>query len=89
WHQRQQRSTVPGWLVSNRISEVNNFYNTTNTQEALNFLHKYDVRYVYAGQLEWVYYLPEGMNKFDEMVQLGYLQEVYRNKGVSIYEVVN
>lgn len=88
WHQRQQRATVPGWLVSNRVSEVNAFYNTTNMQQALNFLRKYEVQYVYAGQLEWVYYSPEGMNKFDEMVQLGYLQEVHRNKGVSVYRVV-
>lgn len=89
WHQRQQRSTVPGWLVSNRIAEVNSFYNTTNIQQAVNFLHKYDVKYVYAGQLEWVYYAPEGMNKFDEMVNAGLLKEVYRNKGASIYEVIN
>ena len=87
WHQRQQRSTVPGTLVSNRIREVNNFYNTTNVQEALNFLHKYDVSYVYAGQLEWVYYSPQGMNKFDQMVQAGYLEEVYRNRGTSIYHI--
>lgn len=87
WHQRQQRATVPGWLVSNRIREVNNFYNTTSVQEALNFLQKYEVTYIYAGQLEWVYYNPQGMNKFEQMVQAGYLEEVYRNAGTSIYRV--
>lgn len=87
WHQRQQRATTPGWLVSNRVREVNQFYNTTNVQEALNFLHKYEVEYIYAGQLEWVYYSPQGMNKFDQMVQAGYLEEVYRNAGTSIYRV--
>ncbi len=87
WHQRQQRATVPGWLISNRIREVNQFYNTTNIQEALNFLQKYEVAYIYAGQLEWVYYHPQGMNKFEQMVAMGYLEEVYRNAGTSIYRV--
>lgn len=87
WHQRQQRATVPGWLISNRIREVNQFYNTTNIQEALNFLQKYDVAYIYAGQLEWVYYHPQGLNKFEQMVAMGYLEEVYRNAGTSIYRV--
>ena len=42
----------------------------------------------YTGQLEWVYYSPEGMRKFDQMVQAGYLEEVYRNQGVGIYHVL-
>ncbi|MCA9933491.1 MAG: hypothetical protein KC415_06185, partial [Anaerolineales bacterium] len=89
WHERQQRSTVPGWMITNRITDVNNFYNTTSIQEALNFLQKYDVDYIYAGQLEWVYYSPDGMNKFDIMTEAGYLEEVYRNRGVSIYRVMD
>ncbi|MCA9973652.1 MAG: hypothetical protein KC425_25740, partial [Anaerolineales bacterium] len=88
WHQRQQRSTVPGWLVSNRANDVNAFYNTTSVPEALAFLARYDVAYVYAGQLEWLYYSPDGMRKFDDMVQAGYLEEVYRNRGTSIYRVL-
>ncbi|MCB0005313.1 MAG: hypothetical protein KDE04_02640, partial [Anaerolineales bacterium] len=63
-------------------------YNTLSIDEAMALLAKYDVDYVYTGPLEWVYYNPEGMRKFDEMVAEGYLEEVYRNPGVSIYKVV-
>jgi uncharacterized membrane protein len=63
WHQRQQRAVVPGTLVSARITDVNTLYSTTNTAEALAILNKYDVRYIYVGQLEWVYYNPQGLLK--------------------------
>lgn len=88
WHQRQQRAVVPGTLVGNRITDVNTLYSTTNTAEALSILEKYEVGYIYVGQLEWVYYTPDGLNKFDSMADQGLLEEVYRNAGVSIYEVM-
>jgi YYY domain-containing protein len=88
WHQRQQRAVLPGSLVTNRIIDVNNLYNTTDINQAMQILEKYDVNYVYAGQLEWTYYHPRGLLKFDEMVEQGLLDEVYRNGGVSIYEVL-
>jgi uncharacterized membrane protein len=88
WHQRQQRAVIPPSLISNRIADVTTVYSTTNTAEALSILEKYNVRYVYVGQLEWIYYNPQGLLKFDSMAEQGLLQEVYRNEGVSIYEVM-
>jgi uncharacterized membrane protein len=88
WHQRQQRAVMPASLVSSRINDVNNLYNTTDIAQALQILEKYDVKYLYAGQLEWIYYHPQGLVKFDDMVEQGLLDEVYRNSGVSIYEVI-
>ena len=89
WHQRQQRAVLPGAFVSSRIDDVNQLYNTTDVNEALAILDKYDVAYIYAGQLEWVYYPPPGLIKFDRMVDDGYLEEVYRNEGTSIYRVLD
>lgn len=89
WHQRQQRAATPGFLVSNRISQVNAFYNTNNVQEALDFLEQYDAAYIYVGELERVYYHPEGLQKFDQMAATGHLEEVYRNQGTTIYRVIN
>lgn len=88
WHQRQQRASVPDTLVWSRVNDVSSLYNTTDSAEALRILDKYGVKYIYAGQLEWTYYSPQGMQKFDMMVEMGYLVEVFRNAGVSIYEVV-
>ena len=87
WHQRQQRAVLPGNLVSDRIDDVNRFYNTADVYEAQAFLNQYDVGYVYVGQLEETYYHPDGLAKFEQMVSLGMLQEVYRNDGTVIYKV--
>jgi uncharacterized membrane protein len=86
WHQRQQRAVLPGMLVANRIREVNTLYNTTNISEAIDILDRYDVAYIYVGPLEWTYYQPNGLVKFNEMVEAGTLQIVYLNNGVTIYE---
>lgn len=87
WHQRQQRATTPGSLISQRISDVALLYNTEDIQLAQQILAKYHVGYIYVGQLEWVYYAPTGLQKFDQMTAEGLLEEVYRNSGTSIYAV--
>ncbi len=51
WHQRQQRTLTPQ-LVEQRVTEVGLFYSTTDTQEASDFLRRYNVRYIVVGQLE-------------------------------------
>jgi uncharacterized membrane protein len=88
WHQRQQRAVLPASLVGSRIQDVNTLFNTVETEEALSIIDKYDVSYLYVGPLEWTYYHPEGLLKFDSMVEDGLLKEVYRNEGVSIYKVI-
>lgn len=89
WHQRQQRAVLPGTIISNRITDVQTLYTTADMNEAMRIIEKYGVKYIYVGQLEYVYYDINGLNKFDQMVEAGYLEEVYRNGGTSIYEVVH
>ncbi len=88
-HQRQQRAILPGQFIDQRIRDVHTLYNSEAVLEAQNILTKYDVSYVYVGQLEWVLYSPVGLNKFDQMVEMGLLEEVYRNAGTSIYKVLD
>jgi len=87
WHQRQQRAVLPGSLVTNRIQDVSSLYSTPNIEEAQNILNKYDVSYVYVGELERNYYRPEGIAKFDLMAASGLLNIVYQDDSVTIYEV--
>jgi YYY domain-containing protein len=87
WHQRQQRALLPASIVGDRIFDVDSLYNTIDPQEAMDLINKYDVSYIYVGPLEWTYYNPQGLVKFDQMVETGLLREIYRNEGVSIYEV--
>jgi uncharacterized membrane protein len=98
WHQQQQRAVLPGNWVSDRISEIGHFYLTTDLQQAINFLKKYDVRYIVLGQQErGLYTLPrmlqelgyatsQGLEKF-EAADGELWNEVYREGDTVIYEV--
>lgn len=85
WHEVQQGM---GEEVDRRLWEVQECYNTSDPERALEILHQYHVRYVYVGPYERLYYDPAGLSKFDGMVVRGLLRVVYDREGVRIYEVV-
>ncbi|MGD0807423.1 MAG: DUF2298 domain-containing protein, partial [Anaerolineales bacterium] len=69
FHQSQQRGAVADQEIWDRVHAVDNFYSTLVMSDARGFLRKYDVRYIVVGQLERVYYSPQGLEKFDTMVR--------------------
>ena len=85
WHQTQQRND--GDAVRQRGRDVATIYNTRSQQTALGLLGDYDVAYIIVGDLERLYYLPDGIAKFDLMVGAGTLDLAYANHGTRIYEV--
>jgi uncharacterized membrane protein len=97
WHQIQQRLMFAD-TVRDRGVEEDAFYITTDPQAALNFIHKYNVRYIIVGQLERAKYKPggpfnlvqagvaDGLSKF-EVYNGKYWQSVYRDGSTVIYEV--
>lgn len=86
WHQRQQRAVTPDSWVFDRVREVGDFYNSTQAQAALDFLIKYNVKYIVVGQLERAVYSRAGLQKFEEYN--GELwQEVYRDGETVIFRV--
>ena len=85
WHQTQQRND--GDAVRQRGRDVTTIYNTRSQQTALGLLDDYDVAYIVVGDLERLYYLPDGIAKFDLMVGSGTLDLAYANHGTKIYEV--
>lgn len=91
FHQRQQRGIFAP-QVQERVNEVGMFYNTTDIQLAVNFLKKYDVKYIVVGQLERNIYpvlpdLPDGLAKFKEFEGV-YWKAVYQDMNTTIYEVI-
>jgi YYY domain-containing protein len=86
WHEVQQGM---GEEVDRRHWEVQECYNTPDTERALAILRQYHVRYVYVGPYERLYYDPAGLAKFDVLAARGLLRVVYDREGVRIYEVVN
>jgi len=85
WHQLQQR--MYSQEVIARGGEVNNFYATTDVQQALQFLHKYRARYIVVGQLERAKHAGEGLTKFETYDGI-YWRAVYRDGETVIYEVI-
>ena len=86
WHQRQQRALNPSNLVTDRVEEIRAFYETTNTEEAMSFIRKYDIKYIVVGQEEKNYYPGAGLEKFSR--EDGNLwDEVFREGGTRIYKV--
>jgi len=85
WHQKQQRSVLPGQTIEQRIQDVNTIYTSTDLEQTTQLLNEYDVKYIYVGPLELIYYAGDGLNKFDQTNDLWDL--VYENEQVKIYQV--
>ena len=82
-HQGQQRLGYSD-QVTQRRADVDSFYNTHDTRLALQILRRYDVRYVFVGQLERHYYDRAGLAKIPELPGVS---RVYDRAGVQIYRV--
>ncbi len=87
WHQRQQRALASEEIIQGRITEVDEFYLTTDSEGAKDILDKYGVKYIIVGQLERVLYPGSGLQKFDSMEGV-FWQEVYRTGETVIYQVM-
>ncbi len=97
WHQEQQRVMFTDTVRARGVEE-DAFYTTTDIQASLNFIHKYNVRYIIVGQLERAKYKPggtfnltpaggpDGLAKF-ELYNGKYWHAVYRDGTTVIYEV--
>lgn len=92
WHQQQQRVTFSDQVVQRGV-EVDQFYNTTDQNAALAFLHKYNVRYIIVGQLELAKYTPtdfrnpNGLTKFEQYNGVLW-KDVFHSGATVIYEVI-
>jgi YYY domain-containing protein len=91
WHQRQQRVMASN-IVFQRVDEITTFYKTSDPLQAMDFLKKYNVRYIIVGQLERAEYrdvenIDAGILKFDKYNGTLW-QDVYRDDQTVIYSVI-
>jgi uncharacterized membrane protein len=87
WHQRQQRALSPEFLIPERLSDVAEFYITSDTSRTKDILEKYGVEYVIVGQLEHALYPGQGLEKFSSLQGVLW-QEVFRFEDTVIYRVI-
>lgn len=64
-----------------RREDVETAYNTTNMEQALAILDKYDVKLVYIGPLERGHYSQEGLEKFEQFMDVA-----FENGEITIYQ---
>lgn len=84
-HQRQQRARAPEDAISDRISDVNEFYLTNDLVRAKQILDDYGVKFVIVGQLERALYPGSGLEKFDDL-NGALWDEVFRFGDTVIYQ---
>jgi uncharacterized membrane protein len=87
WHQRQQRALNPSEWIFERVDEVTQFYSTTDVEEAMAFLRKYNVKYIILGQMEMAIYPLDGLAKFYQY-ENKYWKPVYTYQETTVYEVL-
>jgi uncharacterized membrane protein len=87
WHQQQQRAVNPAEWVTKRITDIEQFYLTVDTDLTRQFLNLYGVRYIILGQLERVTYPGPGLDKFAAFNGVLW-NEVYRDGDTILYEVM-
>ncbi|MCL0029119.1 DUF2298 domain-containing protein [Dehalococcoidia bacterium] len=85
WHQEQQRWGYKE-EVDQRIRDVADIYKTEDINLAISLLSKYNVSYVYIGQIERLYHPGRGLEKFDNGMA-EYLEPVFTSEAVTIYRV--
>ncbi len=86
WHQKQQRSVLPGEYIDRRIEDVKAIYSDPNPDVARRLLRRYNVEYIYVGKNERIYYAGDGINKFEQL-NGQFWDKVYENPDVQIYRV--
>lgn len=86
WHQTQQRQRFQV-QVQERLKDVNDFYTTSDVQEARDIIRKYDVQWVIVGDVEHNYYPSEGIAKINSGLD-GSLELAYQNPGMQIWHVI-
>ncbi len=87
WHEQQQRAVnSPEW-VSKRLADINQFYNTVDTDITKQFINFYDVSYIVVGQLEEITYRGPGLDKFPAFNGILW-NVVYQDANTTIYEVI-
>jgi YYY domain-containing protein len=71
--------------IYTRFLDVNKTYNTTNNDDALELIKKYEIKYIYVGDFERELYDKDGLDKFSKYPE--YYDLIYNYSNVQIYRV--
>ncbi len=89
WHEKAHRSYLLADDIDKRVADVKLFYETRSSQEALSVIKRYNVSYIYVGELEKAYYSFDGLEKFSRLINEGVIDIIYKNGNTIIYKVIH
>ena len=88
FHQRQQRTLHPmNEMIFQRERSVRQFYDTGSIDIAVDLLWMHRVEYIVVSDYEAAHATPEGLAKFQRMVDRGLLSVAYAKDSGAIYRV--
>ena len=73
--------------IDQREQNIMQFYNTSDIDIAVDIIHHFAVKYVIESGFEKVHSTPEGLEKFERMVERGLLTVACAVEGGQIYQV--
>lgn len=85
WEGHEKHWRLEDKEIDKRVSDANTIFETTNNDEALTLIKKYNVTYIFVGSLEKQKYSEGGLNKF--MSYPNY-KLAYDDYSVKIFEVI-
>jgi YYY domain-containing protein len=89
FHQTQQRTFEPlSLMVNQRRANINAFYTTPDIPTTQRMIDSFGIQLIIVAGLEKAYYPPEGLEKFDLMVDQGLLEKIYEQGDAEVYRVI-
>lgn len=87
WHQRQQRTLEPlGRIVQQREANIRYFYESNDIPSVVNLMRYYNMGYIVVSDME-IAIFPDGIEKFNRMVEVGILEIAYQHGVGLVYQV--
>lgn len=84
WHEIAHRQYLPPQIIRDRASDIKTLYESYNSQQTFLLLNKYNVKYIFLGQLEKAYYDTQGIENI--IIQNPkFFKKVYMNPQSKIY----
>ena len=85
WHEIAHRQYQPPDQIQIRASHINEIYTSFDFETTKSLLMKYNVSYIYLGQLEKAYYNTKGF-EYVVLNHPSYFQKIFSNPEVTLYK---
>lgn len=86
WHEKAHRSYLDPYDIDVRVNDVKRLYETNSFVEFWQLVNKYNIEYIYVGELERAYYGEKSLADFEKLTP-NIFKTIYKNPGVTIHKI--